>query len=234
MRLTSLFATAAAAALIACPALVAAQPVATPPVATPPVATPPAETPPASPPAPAAPPLPTIPKVAPGPNIYATLKDSGQFTLLIKALDETGLAPYLQSYPNFTFFAPTDAAFNALPPDVLAKLMAANDTAANQLQQILKYHLITVPVDSTKIRGAKGPVPTVENSPVIIDGSNPDDLKVNDADIIQADVRTANGGVINVIDKVLIPSDSPYAPPAPTPAAAAAPAPAPATPASAS
>jgi uncharacterized surface protein with fasciclin (FAS1) repeats len=110
--------------------------------------------------------------------------------------------------------------------------MAANDTAANQLQQILKYHLITVPVDSTKIRGAKGPVPTVENSPVIIDGSNPDDLKVNDADIIQADVRTANGGVINVIDKVLIPSDSPYAPPAPTPAAAAAPAPA--TPASAS
>jgi len=210
MRLKSLSATAVAAALIVCPALAVAQ------TAPPPAAD---TAPPAAAPAPPSPALPTIPKVDGGANIYATLKSSGQFTLLVKALDETGLAPYLQSYPNFTFFAPTDAAFNALPPDVLAKLMAPNDTAANQLQQILKYHLITVPVDSTKIRGAKGPVPTVENTPVTIDGSNPDDLKVNDADIIQADVRTTNGGVINVIDKVLIPSDSPYAAaqPAPSP-----------------
>jgi uncharacterized surface protein with fasciclin (FAS1) repeats len=203
MRLKSLSATATAAALLVWPLLASAQPAAPPPTAPPPAA-------------PAAPALPTIPRVAGGANIYATLKDSGQFTVLVKALDETGLAPYLQSYPNFTFFAPTDAAFNALPPGVLAKLTAANDTAANQLQQILKYHLVTVAVDSTKIRGAKGPVPTVENNPVTIDGSNPDDLKVNDADIIQADVRTTNGGVINVIDKVLIPPDSPYytAPPA--------------------
>jgi hypothetical protein len=57
---------------------------------------------------------------------------------------------------------------------------------------------------------------------VTIDGSNPDDLKVNDADIIQADVRTTNGGVINVIDKVLIPSDSPYAAAVQPPAAPAA------------
>jgi uncharacterized surface protein with fasciclin (FAS1) repeats len=220
MRLKRLFATATAAALIVCPALAAAQTDAIPPAT-------------AAPAAPAAPALPTIPKVTCEANIYQTLKDSGSFTILVKALDNTGLAPYLQQYPNFTFFAPTDAAFNALPSDVLAKLTAANDTAANQLQQILKYHLITVPVDSTKIRGAKGPVPTVESNPVTIDGSDPNDLKVNDADIIQADIRTTNGGVINAIDKVLIPPDSPYyvapppapAPAAPAPAAPAAPAP---------
>jgi uncharacterized surface protein with fasciclin (FAS1) repeats len=89
--------------------------------------------------------------------------------------------------------------------------MAPNDTAANQLQQILKYHLINAQVDASKIRGAKGPVNTVENTPVQLDGSNPDDLLVNSADIIQADVRTTNGGIVNVVDKVLIPSDSPYA-----------------------
>src|SRR5579862_6191015 len=225
MRLRRLITTASAAGLIVWPALAAAQP------ATAPAATPAPATAPAAPPAPA---LPTIPKVTGGANIYQTLKDSGQFTILVKALDTSGLAPYLTSYPNFTFFAPTDAAFNALPADTLAKLTAQNDTAANQLQQILKYDLITVPVDSSKIRGAKGPVPTVEGKSVMVDGSNPDDLKIDDADITQTDIHTANGGIIHVLDKVIIPSDSPYAPPpaaaAPAAAPASTPAPTPATP----
>ena len=209
MHLNPFFATAAAAALIACPAIALAQGGAT----TTPTAPPPA----ASPPTHA---LPSIPKITGGPDIYDTLKSSGQFTILVKALDQTGLVPYLQKYPNFTFFAPTDAAFNALPPDVLSKLLAANDTAANQLQQILAYHLLTVPVDASKIRGAKGPVATAEKSTIMLDGSNADDLLVNSADIIQTDVRTTNGGIINVIDKVLVPPDSPYAAqlaPAPSP-----------------
>jgi uncharacterized surface protein with fasciclin (FAS1) repeats len=183
--------------------------------------------PPAAAPAPATPALPSIPKVTPGPDIYTTLKTSGQFTILVKALDQAGLAPILQRYPNLTFFAPTDAAMNALPPDVLTKLLAQNDASANQLQQILKYHLINAVVDSSKIKGAKGPVNTVENTPVVFDGANPDDLLVNNADIIQADVKVANGGVINVIDKVLIPTDSPFAAPA-APAASASAAPTPA------
>jgi uncharacterized surface protein with fasciclin (FAS1) repeats len=195
MLLNRFVTTAVAAALIACPAAALAQDA-------------------ASAPAPAAPPpahsLPSIPKVAGGANIYDTLKASGQFTILLKAVDQSGLAPVLQRYP-VTMFAPTDAAFNALPADMLTKLMEANDTSANQLQQILKYHLINAQVDASKIRGAKGPVNTVENTPVQLDGSNPDDLLVNNADIIQADVRTTNGGIVNVVDKVLIPSDSPFA-----------------------
>ena len=203
MQLNRFVATAVAAAMIACPAAALAQ-----------GAPQGAPSEPAA-PAPAAPPvhsLPSIPKVAGGANIYDTLKASGQFTILLKAVDQTGLAPILQSPAyKLTMFAPTDAAFNALPPDVLSKLLAPNDAAANQLQQILKYHLINAQVDSTKIRGAKGPVATVESSPVQLDGSNPDDLMVNNADIIQADVRAGNGGVVNVVDKVLIPTDSPYA-----------------------
>ena len=197
MQLNRLLTTAVAAAVIACPAAALAQGAGAPPA-------------PAAPAAPPAHSVPSIPKVAGGPNIYDTLKASGQFTILLKAVDQAGLAPVLQRYP-VTMFAPTDAAFNALPPDVLSKLMEANDTAANQLQQILKYHLVNAQVDASKIRGAKGPVNTVENTPVQLDGSNPDDLMVNNADIIQADVRTGNGGIINVVDKVLIPTDSPFA-----------------------
>jgi uncharacterized surface protein with fasciclin (FAS1) repeats len=207
MLLNRFVTTAVAAALIACPAAALAQDA-------------------PSAPAPAAPPspthsLPSIPKVAGGANIYDTLKASGQFTILLKAVDQSGLAPVLQRYP-VTMFAPTDAAFNALPADMLSKLMEANDTSANQLQQILKYHLINAQVDASKIRGAKGPVNTVENTPVQLDGSNPDDLLVNNADIIQADVRTTNGGIVNVVDKVLIPTDSPFASAVSSPPAGAA------------
>jgi uncharacterized surface protein with fasciclin (FAS1) repeats len=58
-------------------------------------------------------------------------------------------------------------------------------------------------LDSTKIKGAKGPVPTVETGQIQLDGSGPV-LKVNNADIIQSDVRASNG-IIQVIDKVLVP-----------------------------
>ena len=221
MHLIRFATTALAAATIAIPAAALAAAGDAPAA---PAAAPPAAAAPAAPPTPA---LPSIPKVAAGPDIYTTLKTSGQFTILLKAVDQAGLAPILQKYPNLTFFAPTDAAMNALPPDVLTKLMAQNDASANQLQQILKYHLINAVVDSSKIKGAKGPVNTVENTPVVFDGSNPDDLMVNNADIIQADVKVANGGVVNVIDKVLIPTDSPFAAPA-APAASASAAPAPA------
>jgi uncharacterized surface protein with fasciclin (FAS1) repeats len=207
MHLTRLLACGVAAALVGAPVLAVAQDSASPAQA--------------APSAPAA----SVPKITGGADIYSTLKASGQFTILIKALDQSGLAPILQKYP-LTFFAPTDQALTSLPPDVLSKLMANNDTSANQLQQILKYHLINAQVDSSKIKGAKGPVATVENTPVVLDGSNPNGLLVNNADIIQADVRTANGGIIYVIDKVLIPSDSPYASLAQsaTPASAAQPA----------
>ncbi|HUZ12325.1 MAG TPA: fasciclin domain-containing protein [Caulobacteraceae bacterium] len=200
MRLTPLLVTAAAVALIGCPAF--AQSDAAPaPAAT---AAAPATS------APASQALPSIPRIVGGTNIYSTLKASGQFTLLIKAADQSGMAAILEKYPNLTLFAPTDAAFRALPADVLAKLMAPGDAAANQLQQILKYHLVNAQVDSSKIKGAKGPVATVESTTLLLDGSNPDDLMVNNADIIQADVRTSNGGIVQAIDKVLIPADSPY------------------------
>jgi uncharacterized surface protein with fasciclin (FAS1) repeats len=221
MTLIRLVTTAAAAAMIVAPAAAFAAGDAAAPAAAPATAAPA----PAAPAAPPAPALPSIPKVIGASDIYATLKGSGQFTLLLKAVDQTGLAPILQRYP-ITMFAPTDAAINALPPDVLTKLMAANDTAANQLQQILKYHLINAQVDSSKIKGAKGSVATVESTPVVLDGANPADLLVNNADIIQADIKATNGGIVHVIDKVLIPSDSPYAAQvAPAPAAPAAPAP---------
>jgi uncharacterized surface protein with fasciclin (FAS1) repeats len=147
--------------------------------------------------------LPASPHVVPNGNLVSTLQGSGHFTILLKAVDAAGLSDTLKSAPNITLFAPTDEAFQALPPAELAQLLAPKN--APLLQKILTYHLVNAKVDSSKIKGAKGPVATVENNKVVIDGST-DDLKVNDADIIQSDVMASNG-VIQVIDKVLVPPD---------------------------
>jgi uncharacterized surface protein with fasciclin (FAS1) repeats len=144
-------------------------------------------------------------------DLYEAAKSSGRFTILVRALDETNLTGILRKNPNLTLFAPTDDAFRALPADLFAQLTARDNASANRLQQILIYHLINARVPVDKIAGAKGPVVTVEGRPLTIDGSDPANLRVNTADVIQPAVVTANGGVLYPIDKVLIPADSPDA-----------------------
>ena len=153
--------------------------------------------------APAAPALAASPGLAPAGSIVATLKASSHFTILAKALDLAQLSGVLSTNPGLTLFAPTDEAFRALPPSQLAKLLQSDN--APILQKVLIYHLVNLSLDSSKIKGAKGPVPSVEASQLQLDGSG-DVLKVNDASIIQADVKASNG-IIHVIDKVLVPGD---------------------------
>ena len=164
---------------------------------------------PAAPAAPAAVPAPTP---ATG-DVFDTAKKAGQFNTFIKAVEATNLTDVLKKQPALTVFAPTDAAFQALPPGELDKLMLPENRA--QLQKLLTYHIVNARVDTSKIRGARGPVPTVAGNAVQVDGSN-EPLKVNDATITRPDVLATNG-VIHVVDKVL----SPHVAAAPTPMAAA-------------
>lgn len=178
-------------------------------------------------PAPAAAPIaaPVAKLVASG-DITTTLRLSGQFTTFVKALDATNLSGLLQKQPNITVFAPTDAAFAALPPGDLDKLMA--DKAG--LQKLLIHHLINAPVPGSKIRGTRGPWPTGAGDKVVLDGGADGVLKADNATIVQADVQASNG-LIHVVDRVLIagsvPETLPQPEAAPAPVAAPDPAPAP-------
>ncbi len=136
--------------------------------------------------------------IAPHGDIADTLKASGQFTILVKALDATGLTPVLKSAGPLTVMAPTDAAFQALPPDQLAGLMKPENAA--QLQGLLTYHVINAAVPPTKITGSKGPIPTVAGATVQVDGTGTP-IKVNDAEVVgQAAV---SNGQIYAVNKVL-------------------------------
>ena len=119
----------------------------------------------------------------------------GRFTTLAKALTDTGLVPTLKGAGPFTVFAPTDAAFQALPPGTLAAL------TSDQLKTILTYHVIGKDLPASKLTA--GPVTTVAKFSAFVSlaGST---VKVNDATVTTADVSASNG-VIHVIDKVLLP-----------------------------
>jgi len=135
--------------------------------------------------------------VTPSGDIIQTLTASGQFTMLLKALDSVNLTSVLKTPGPLTLFAPTDAAFAAASVDM-------NNKAA--LQQLLVYHIINAKVDDAKINGTKGPIPSAAGKPIYVDGSSTP-KKANDADIL-ADVTVSNG-VIHVVSKVLSPDFTP-------------------------
>ena len=96
---------------------------------------------------------------------------------------------------DLTVFAPTDDAFAKLPDGTVAGL------STSQLADVLKYHVVAGRVLSTDLKA--GAVPTLltgKSLNVSLDGGP----KVDDVDVIAADVVTTNG-VIHVIDGVLLP-----------------------------
>jgi uncharacterized surface protein with fasciclin (FAS1) repeats len=200
MSPTRFFTAAAAAALIAAPAFAqenapaaAANPAAAPTEA--PAAPAQADAAPA--PAPAA--SQAKPVVANG-DLVDTLKLSGQFTTFVKGIDSTNLTQLLKTNKNLTVFAPTDAAFAAMPAGKLAALQS--DKTA--MQHFILHHVVNAPIPSSKIKGAKGPIPTGAGDSILLDGSaESGELKVDGATIVQPDIQTGSG-LLQVVDHVLI------------------------------
>ena len=155
-------------------------------------------------------------------DIMTTLRTATGFTTFVKALDATNLASLLQKQPGITVFAPTDSAFAALPPGELDKMMADKPG----LQKLLVYHLINAKIDSTKIKGARGPVPAGSGDKIVLDGTTEGVLKAENATITQSDVQASNG-LIQVVDQVMKPNSVPEVVAQPEPEAAPAPPPAP-------
>jgi uncharacterized surface protein with fasciclin (FAS1) repeats len=161
-------------------------------------------------------------KLASNGNLITTLRSSGQFNTFVKALDATNLSSLLQNSPQLTVFAPNDAAF----PQAKLDQLTADKPA---LQKMLLHYVINARVDSTKIKGARGPLPSGAGDVIVLDGSE-EVLKADNANIIQTDVMTSNG-VIHVIDQLMVAGSVPAT--LPEPAAQPEPAPAAAPPAAA-
>ncbi len=134
-------------------------------------------------------------------DIVDTAAAAGSFTTLLAAAEAAGLVDALKGEGPLTVFAPTDAAFAALPAGTVETLLKPENK--DQLAGILKLHVIA----GAKIMAADlaGQTTTAEtlNGTVAINGT--DGVTVNGAKVITADVKASNG-VIHVIDTVLLPA----------------------------
>lgn len=124
-----------------------------------------------------------------------------RFSTLAAAINAAGLADTLKGEGPFTVFAPTNDAFDALPPGTLADLLKPENQES--LQSILTYHVLGEKVLSTDVSGFMFPT-TLQGSTVSVTAS--DGVMVNSSKVIDADIGASNG-VIHAIDKVLIPTN---------------------------
>jgi len=132
-------------------------------------------------------------------DIVDTAVNNGQFKTLAAALTAAGLVDTLKGKGPFTVFAPTDAAFAALPKGTLDDLLKPENKA--KLTSILTYHVVPGKVMSKDLKDNMK-AKTVQGGEVTIDlDGGP---KVNDAKVVTPDV-SADNGVIHVIDKVILP-----------------------------
>ena len=146
--------------------------------------------------------LPPTPEVTP--TVADIIAESADHTVLAAVLDSADLDVVLAGEGPFTVFAPTDAAFDAVPPMVLLDLLTDNAALTN----VLTYHVAGDSLMSTDLSDGQN-IETLFGADVtitIVDGN----VMVNNAMVTVADIVGANG-VVHVIDAVLLP-------PPPTPA----------------
>ncbi len=150
-------------------------------------------------------PTPTVAPDAPTlPDLIAAQPELFFFRSLI---DTAGIAEILATGGEFTFFAPTDAAFAELPDDILERLIADADLA----NQVLQRHATFGRRPAADLIAA-ATASTVSGQPVTItqaDGT----VFIDDVAVIEADILAMNG-VLHIIDGLLgapttDPSDQP-------------------------
>ena len=126
---------------------------------------------------------------------------SENHTTLETAVIAAGLAETLSSEGPFTVFAPTDAAFELIPADVMSSLLM---DPMGSLTYVLTHHVHSGNVLSTDLTDGMM-VPTVAGTDLTVSITD-QGVFIDGAAVSQADI-VADNGVIHVIDAVMVPSD---------------------------
>ena len=132
-------------------------------------------------------------------DIPTNASNTGIHDSLVAALQHVDLVTTLQGAGPFTVFAPTDQAFTDAGIDLADyQTQEEKDTLAD----ILLYHVVSGSVSSSAL--SDGMVVEMVNGNNAKFSVTSNSVKINGANVTQADVASSNG-IIHVIDKVLIP-----------------------------
>jgi uncharacterized surface protein with fasciclin (FAS1) repeats len=145
-------------------------------------------------------------------DIIDNAVNSKDHTTLVAAVKAAGLVETLKGAGPFTVFAPTNAAFGALPAGTVDTLLKPENKGT--LTQVLTYHVVPGKLDAAVLRAqimagngkamlktASGGTltATMSGNTVMVTDAKGGVAKVSIADVIQSN------GVIHVVDKVLLP-----------------------------
>lgn len=138
-------------------------------------------------------------------TIVVVASDTPSLSTLVTAVKAAELVDTLQAEGPYTVFAPTNAAFDALPDGTLDDLLKPENK--EQLKAVLTYHVVPGQVlagdlkdgqEITTVQGGTLTVSIMDGKAYIVDATG------NKAMVEQADVN-ADNGVVHVIDSVLLP-----------------------------
>ena len=126
-----------------------------------------------------------------------------QVSTLVTAIKAAGLVDTLKGPGPFTVFAPTNAAFNKLPPGTVDSLLKPENK--DKLRKILLYHvhagdkILAKDVQTMSLSTAEGSPLAVKKT-----GSG---VMIDSAKVIKTDIPASNG-VIHWVDTVMMPPDA--------------------------
>jgi uncharacterized surface protein with fasciclin (FAS1) repeats len=135
-------------------------------------------------------------------SIVDVVGSNPNFSTLTAAVKAADLTETLSGKGPYTIFAPTDAAFAALPKGAVENLLKPENK--EQLKQLLTYHVVSGSFKSTDLKPGASEVPTLLGKSVAVNVAN-GEVSINKSKVMQADVAASNG-VIHVVDKVLLPA----------------------------
>jgi transforming growth factor-beta-induced protein len=138
--------------------------------------------------------LPTAPVTQ---NIVQLASATPQLSTLVTAIGAANLGATLSGTGPFTVFAPVNSAFQAVPADVLARLLETGNVAI--LSKVLRYHVVPGRILAADLTEGQT-VTTVEGTTLRITLAG--GARVNNARITTTDIAATNG-VVHLIDGVL-------------------------------
>ena len=120
-----------------------------------------------------------------------------ELSTLSKMISDAGLTQTLSGAGPFTVFAPTNAAFKAVP----AKTMDDLTKNKEMLTQVLTYHVIPAKAGAADVK--QGSVKSVNGANLALSRAGTY-VTVEDAVVTKSDLNATNG-VVHVVDRVLLP-----------------------------
>lgn len=130
-------------------------------------------------------------------DLVETASTGATFKTFLAAAQTAGVSNTLKNSGPYTVFAPTDSAFNKLPPDTLQTLMKDKE----KLAELVNHHIVPGKITVADVKPGK--VKTVQGEEVTLTSDN-GKVTVDNANVIQSDLM-ADNGVIHEIDTVILP-----------------------------